>query len=252
MARGRTTFGRLARRLGTALLLAPVVSLVAFAFGQPHAARSHLLAFAPLAALTDFEPIGRGRFVDPDWDGKTVGDFERMLAEAQGRVEGFFGSPLRSRPTVIAADSPQRIQRYMTNFHGSTHTTAVATIVVLGPKGRASVDVIAHELAHAEHAARAGWLRYALSPMWFIEGLGMQVDYRKNYADRAWAERTVNGASAPTLETLASGRGFAQGDLTANYAHARREVARWLSAAEPGDLAELLETWRFEQRYRAQ
>ena len=222
-----------------------MVLLSLYAAAERKTLRCHLVGFS------DMRGEGEQLYVDPAWDTSTVRELERALVEARMRVELLFGTPARARPVVIAADSPESILRFMGNLHGATHATPLATIIVLGPEGVSSIDVIAHELVHAEHVKRSGWLRYTLAPMWFIEGLGMQVDHRSDYDDAAWVERTGNGARAPALDELAQASGFSSGDLPANYAHARREVSRWLSAAGPGALAELLTAGCFDQRYAA-
>jgi hypothetical protein len=234
-----------ARRLLLAAVTGAALTVVVFGVVRPYAARSHLVA------VSDLRRVDGRLYVDPDWSAATVRDLERALVAGRARVGSLFGSPARARPVVIAVDAPERALQYMENLHGATHATPFATIVVLGPEGRSSVDVIAHELVHAEHVERAGWLRYLLAPMWFTEGLGMQVDHRERYDDAAWAARTADGARAPALDVLARPGGFRSGDATANYAHARREVSRWLSREGPDGLADLLAAWRFRQRYAA-
>jgi hypothetical protein len=226
-------------------LLVVFLVVAGFVLLRPYAARSHLVV------LSDLRRVDDRLYVDPDWNAATVRDLERTLASSRARVEAVFGGPARATPVVIALDAPGRALQYMGNLHGAMHATPFATIVVLGPEGRSSVDVVAHELVHAEHVERAGWLRYMLAPMWFTEGLGMQADRRPKYGDASWAERTADGARAPALEVLARPGGFRSGDLTANYAHARREVARWLAAEGPEGLGELLVSWRFGARYGA-
>ena len=229
-----------------ALVLVPALAVGAFALARPHAARSHAVAFS------DLRPVDERLFVDPAWDPATIRELEAILASSRARVAALFGSPVRATPIVIAVDASEHALRYMGNLHGAMHASPLASIVVLGPDGRGSVDVAAHELAHAEHFERAGWLGYTLAPLWFVEGLGMQVDHRPRYDDAAWARLTRDGEDAPRLDELEGAGFFTVGDLTANYAHSRREVAAWLERAGPGGLAELLGSWRFEDRYAAQ
>ena len=97
--------------------------------------------------------------------------------------------------------------------------------VFIGPKGR-SVDVVAHELVHAEVFERVGpWARATQLPVWFDEGLAMQVDYREAYD-------LSENFDTSFVRTLASPADFytaGEDALTMNYGSAKVEVARWVA-----------------------
>ena len=106
--------------------------------------------------------------------------------------------------------------------------TAIVSAVfalAIGQQGQ-NVDVVAHELMHAEIAERVGfWNRATKLPVWFDEGLAMQVDFRHRYNLKA----PINTAY---VKTLFSGREFFvadSNDLTQPYAAAKSEVNAWLS-----------------------
>jgi hypothetical protein len=218
-----------------ALVLVPAI---AWAVAQPRIVRTHLV---PLIPPGDLVRVGDDLWVESAMNSVELGRVEDDLVRARARVAGIFGE-VRAHPTVIVVRDVAGIDRYCANDTGAAYNSPFGSFVVLGPHGYASVDVIAHELVHAEHAQRAGYLRYTLAtPMWFIEGLAMQVDTRSRYDDRAWSETTDDGRNAPALESLETARGFGGGNAVARYATARRKVARWLAEAGPRGLHTLLE-----------
>ena len=81
---------------------------------------------------------------------------------------------------------------------------------------------------HAEIANRVGyWRRLTQLPMWFDEGLAMQVDFRPRYVLHSGA-----GTETKRIKTLWSAGDFFVPDdelLTKNYAVAKAEVAIWVA-----------------------
>ncbi|MDY0037377.1 MAG: hypothetical protein RBS05_15815, partial [Zoogloea oleivorans] len=110
---------------------------------------------------------------------------------------------------------------------GSTQFIGSRACVMVGPKGQ-SVDVVAHELMHAEIHHRVGYLkRFLQLPTWFDEGVAMQVDYRTRYSLSPQDSQTADYVRG--LTTFSS---FFKGDEQAvvrNYASAKQVVASWLS-----------------------
>ena len=56
-----------------------------------------------------------------------------------------------------------------------------------------NIDIIAHELTHAELHTRLNMKALKSIPTWFDEGLATQNDYREQYGLDAWIEQTDNG-----------------------------------------------------------
>ena len=157
------------------------------------------------------------------------------VAGARDRVKALFGT-MRSRPVVRCLPGPALGLRIS---HGATHFAfGLPAIVTLGPEGR-NVDVAAHELAHAElahaeFAHRAGLLAKLLRmPVWFDEGLAMQVDARTAYDRKALARMLADPSlSRPSLARLTDRAGFyaagRQGRF--HYAFAACVVGEWRAA----------------------
>ena len=112
---------------------------------------------------------------------------------------------------------------------GARHRPSLRQCGAAGASPGRSVDVIAHELMHAELFERVGALRRLIEvPMWFDEGLGMQVDFRSRYN---WEEQQ-SGNNTAFVRQFNSFRQFHQINETQrilNYAAAKVEVAQWLN-----------------------
>ncbi len=209
---------------------------VSWALLNPAAARSQFVPLSP-----HFSQMSPGVFVESGPVSEQ--DIAARLDEARARVNAYFGSSTAA-PHIIVAQSETVAKRYG-NVYGAMHGSALHDgTVMIGPVGLGSVDIIAHELAHAEHLSRAGYLRWALTPAWFIEGLGMQVDWREAYESETTADLQQ---SLPRVRRWFSFREFASGDLKEHYrvsAQAVRELDRELGRAALLDLAARFPVYR--------
>lgn len=148
-----------------------------------------------------------------------------LLNTASARIDSQFGAP-QATPVVLFFDSEDEYWPLHPNTYGSTSFIGAQSCVIIGPHGQ-NIDVTAHELMHAEIAHRTGyWRRWAAMPIWFDEGLAMQVDFRPRY-------ELTDDAPRASMASLQSGRDFFVADderLTHHYASARAEVADWINS----------------------
>jgi len=115
---------------------------------------------------------------------------------------------------------------------------------MIGPEGR-NVDVVAHEMLHGELHHRVGWLqRWLQIPVWFDEGVAMQVDYRSRYD--LPVEQIPSAASVRELTTFSK---FQSGAVVSNYARAKYVVASWLARIGEKSLYQRLERMRNGQSF---
>lgn len=166
-----------------------------------------------------------------------VGGMERcpsaLSEKARARVGALLG-PVRSSPLILCQARPGL---GLDVPYGTTRfAPLLPSIVVVGPFGR-NLDVLSHEWAHAELASRTGvLLRMYRVPVWFDEGLAMQLDQRPDYSEVALKRYRAAGLfSGVTLARLARPEQFFHdGDLgKSHYALARCVVGRWLHTAHP-------------------
>ena len=110
------------------------------------------------------------------------------------------------------------------------------------------MDVLAHEFAHAETAHRVGYYQWQFSlPIWFKEGVAMQVDHRKEYRHQ--------GRALPEVFELDSLQKFNSGNIRHHYMAAKVEVEHWLSARKYEGLYQFLlkvkQGYSFDELYHA-
>jgi hypothetical protein len=152
-------------------------------------------------------------------------DAEGLLSNAQARVLRTFGAP-RAQPIIVFWDHQALLSKFRLNEYASSHFLGTRSCVFIGPKGR-SIDVVAHELVHAEVFDRVGpWARMKQVPVWFDEGLAMQVDFREQYGLPADTDTSyVRNAASPADFFVDNDQ-----QLTRNYGAAKVQVAKWVAA----------------------
>lgn len=107
-----------------------------------------------------------------------------------------------------------------------------------------NIDIIAHELTHAELYTRLNMKALKSIPTWFDEGLAMQNDYREQYGLDAWIEQTDNEKNALPLEDMDTGSEFYADpveDRRFRYLNAKHEVGEWMNIHQQKGLHELLD-----------
>ena len=125
---------------------------------------------------------------------------------------------------------------------GTTHfAPGLPAVILLNADGQ-NVDVMAHEWAHAETAARVGVLhRTYQMPTWLDEGLAMQVDLRPSYNLQALQRLVQQAGRVPRLTQISSPRTFFQagGNGRLHYAYSRCVVADMLRTHSVLDLLQM-------------
>jgi hypothetical protein len=98
--------------------------------------------------------------------------------------------------------------------------------VMIGPQGT-NLNVVTHELMHAELSERVGmWRRLTMIPAWFDEGVAMQMDFRSEYDLK---RPNNNLASVKTLRSISQFNAGHDQQITQHYAFAKAIVAKWLT-----------------------
>jgi hypothetical protein len=134
--------------------------------------------------------VGAGDYVQIDDEVYAARDLpleerRRALAAlhaARSRIAGTYGVPV-ARPTTIIAANDRDAARFglVDDVPGTAFISPLRTEVVLN-LAHFSIDVTAHELVHAEVAHRLGfWTRTVKLPVWFDEGVAIQLDRRAPY-----------------------------------------------------------------------
>lgn len=160
--------------------------------------------------------------------------------DARHSVATLFGAA-QSSPVFLCLQEPVL---GLAVSHGTTRFAPfMPSIVVLGPQGQ-NPDVAAHEYGHAELAQRtSALLRSYRLPVWFDEGLAMQLDHRPDYSETALRGYLADDAiTPPALHALDRPAAFFRPGRQgrAHYAFARCVVGRWLEEAREQEMRKVV------------
>lgn len=207
------------------------------------------LRFTPLGyrmtvPYRNFIEIQKNVYVENGYSGD-IEAVNSLVDEARNRVLEFWGD-LESAPTVIISDNAATLAKL-----GGDHDTATA--IFFGAYSYISVsdeylnvDILAHEMTHAELHARLykGKLPQTLIPTWFDEGVATQNDYREQYSEETWHERTKNGFDTIELDQMDTPSEFYAGDVDDRrfrYLISRHEIKEWIDKNGVDALIRLIE-----------
>lgn len=159
-------------------------------------------------------------------------DIAALINEAIARDTDFFGSLVcRDHTVIIICDD----EKLLAKLGGDHDTQAVLFPVkksyVSVSNEYLNVDVLAHELTHAELRERLSVKALRRIPTWFDEGIALQNDYREQYSPERWAEQTENGKHIVAHEDMDTGAEFYSGtkeDRRFRYLNAKHDVAEWM------------------------
>ncbi|WP_291728355.1 hypothetical protein [Bernardetia sp.] len=200
-----------------------------------------------------------------------------LYQKSRLRIDSLFGST-ESKPTILVGTTDEVMQRFgYPNIEketktGMTHLTPFGAYIVLSSEGT-NVDVLSHELSHAELMKRLGWkTRRQKIPIWFDEGLAMLVDRRFEYwsaLKEDW-KKLLNSENTDSvfisqystipfeseeifaLENLQTTEEFFTENAQLHYFLAQQEVSRWYKANGKKGLIQLIEDLEiksFEESY---
>ena len=183
-------------------------------------------AFCAAAKLVPLERLPDGSFYERSLSHNDQQHALDAHKDAVGRITQVFGYPA-GQPVIIHLAHPEKFWPLPFNAYAITSFFGTRSCIVTGPDGR-NVDVLAHELVHAELFARVGyWRRLTQIPTWFDEGSGMQVDYRSDFD----LDRQQSPADTSSVRAKTSFHKFfaVQPEvLTQHFAYAKAQVAAWL------------------------
>ena len=132
-----------------------------------------------LIEVSHFNEVSPNLYVDQSIDSLKLVELSNAVQAAAKRVSDIYGTPT-SNPRIIAT-AETNYAKFGFNPTGMQNSGLFRECIFLGPKGL-NIDVIAHELVHAEVRHRTNlFVELTQLPAWFIEGTGIKADYRKPF-----------------------------------------------------------------------
>ncbi len=168
-----------------------------------------------------------------------------LIEQAEERGRAFFGELRFLDETVFIICDDEKLTRKL----GEDHGTVICSIpfkqcYICVSDEYLELDILAHEITHAELHTRLSMRAYQRIPTWFDEGLATQNDYRERYSEEQWIAQTDNGENTVPLEDMDTPAEFYAGeaeDRRFRYLNAKHEIAKWMESHGQQGLLELLE-----------
>ena len=193
---------------------------------------------------SSFVEIADHVFMNRNHSGSTE-EMIRLIDSARERVKEFFGDLRCLEDTVIILCDDDRLIAKLGGDH-DTHTTyfPARKHYISVSDEYFNIDILAHELTHAELHTRLSESAQRKMPTWFDEGIALQNDYREQYGFEAWREQTDHGSHTVALEDMDEASEFYAGtkeDRRFRYLNAKHEVSGWVEAHGRQGLLELID-----------
>lgn len=201
----------------------------------PLAAFAHSLIFPheTRAIFIDFSNFKRnGRiYYHPDTPQEKIDSLHTLIELGAERIVALYGQKT-SYPKFIYCDREEDFLKYsMSSTVPALAHLKLGSYIILGKDG-IDINIIAHELSHAELYERLGFFKRLAVPAWFDEGLAMQVDRRSYYSEKNLRIKTRDFQELPEVKNMNDLRTFQSGtreDIMLHYMAAKYEVGKWYS-----------------------
>ena len=191
---------------------------------------------------SSFEKVADNIYVNKNYSGN-IKEAIQLTEEALERDRAFFGELQCTDTTIIIFCDDDKLLSKLDGDH-DTKTSYTKKNYISVSDEYLNIDIIAHELTHAELHTRLNMKALKIIPTWFDEGLATQNDYREQYGLEAWIEQTDNGKNALPLEDMDTGSEFYAGtveDRRFRYLNAKHEVGIWMDTHQQKGLLELFD-----------
>ena len=168
-----------------------------------------------------------------------------LIKQAEERDRSFWGDLRYLDETIFIICDDENLIRKIGEDH--------ATVTISFPSEKhyicisdeyLELDILAHEITHAELRARLTARAQGKVPTWFDEGLALQNDYRERYSEEQWISQTGNGKNVIAPEDMDTPAEFYAGeaeDRRFRYLNAKHELDRWMATHGQQGLLELIE-----------
>lgn len=232
--------------------------LLVFLIIIPIAAFAHFIIFPQetrsiLIDYSNFKKEGRLYFNSNTSQSK-IDSLKFLIQKASIRVEDFWGQQ-KCDPKFIYCDTEEDFKKYSVS-PAAPAVTYLKLGSVIGLSNEAiDLDIIAHEISHAEFYERIGFYKFTFKiPGWFKHGLAMQNDYRSYYSEDTLKSKSQNFRNMPDIKNLKTDVQFYKGSLQQvmlNYMTAKYVVKKWYTKKKLDKLIRDLNSGKsFEDSFR--
>ena len=191
-----------------------------------------------------FTEIASHVYINRNYAGNRQEPLE-MIEQARDRVRTFFGELHFQDETILIICDDGKLTRKLGEDHGTdivsfpaeAHTICISDEYL-------ELDILAHEITHAELRSRLSAKAQKAIPTWFDEGLALQNDYRERYSEAQWIAQTDNGKNTVALEDMDTPAEFYAGeaeDRRFRYLNAKHELDGWMTVHGQQGLLELFD-----------
>ena len=191
-----------------------------------------------------FTEIASHVYINRDYAGDRQ-ELLEMIEQAKDRVRAFFGGLLFQDETIFIIYDDGKLTRKLGEDHGTVvFSFPTETHYICISDKYLELDILAHEITHAELRSRLSAKAQKAIPTWFDEGLALQNDYRESYSEAQWIAQTDNGKHTVALEDMDTPAEFYAGeveDRRFRYLNAKHELDVWMTAHGQQGLLDLLE-----------
>ena len=221
----------------TILLILAVVVVAVFQFTQ----------FGYLTTVpyrSEFTKIASHVYINRNYAGDQQ-ELLEMIEQAKDRVRTFFGDVFFQDKTFFIICDDEKLTRKLGEDHGTVILSfpTEAHYICISDE-YLELDILAHEITHAELHTRLSAEAQKAIPTWFGEGIALQNDYREKYSEAQWTQQTDNGKNAVALEDMDTPAEFYAGeaeDRRFRYLNAKHELDVWMTSHGQQGLLELLD-----------
>ncbi len=208
-----------------------------------------------------FIEISENVFVSPNTSIIQAKKLQKLINQSYSRNDSVIWIKTKRNKKIIFCADNNTFYDYCpdTTLQAAFLSSPYLSHIVIGPKGF-NLDVISHEMCHAELFERLGilaWFKVKfLVPVWFDEGLAMQVNFEERYNIKNLASYIKeNQKELISIKSVVSYNDFFKNEdkIWFNYFASKLEVENWLSIVGKEGLIKLIESIdnfnRIEENY---